>query len=189
LHKDYFHRAISHNVPLVDGEGQVGWDAGKLDNFDAQQCSVAVRQPRLRPDASATRAISIQDGQLLDRLTLTLNPGVPADKRLGFLFHSDCDIELLKGQLGPESPAPPPRGTGFAFWEQIVVRDAPAKTQARLHCGTNEFVAELKISAASRPYTARVPSTPLPKKRAVIYFEVMGRDAAIEMRLQHETRR
>jgi len=189
LHKDYFHRAISHNVPLVDGEGQVGWDAGKLDNFDAQRSSVAVRQPRLRPDASATRAISIQDGQLLDRLTLSLNPGAPTDKRLGFLFHTDCDLELMKGQLGPEFASPPPHGTGFAFWEQIMVRDAPTKMQARLHCGTNEFVTEFKVSAASRLYTARAPSTPLPKKRAVIYFELMGRDAAIEMRLQHEAKR
>ena len=185
LHEDYFRRSIAHNVPLIDGQGQVGWDPGVMVSFDAKKSALAVSQPRLQKDGSATREISIQNGQLFDRVTLQLNPGVSGTKRLGFLFYSDCDIELIKDQLGPEAAAAPPSGRGFPFWEQIAVRQAPKEVQARLNCGDGDFVADLKMSADSRIYTAKAPSTPLPKKRSVVYVEIVGREASVEMRFKH----
>lgn len=183
LHLDYFHRAISHNVPLVDGQGQVGWDPGSMVNFDAKAAKLIASQPRLRPDANATREISIQGGQLLDRVNLRLNPDVRGEKRLGFLFHSDCAVELSKGDMGPESASEPPAGRGFSFWEQVFVRSVPKAMQARLRCGETAFTMDLQMSAASRVYTAKAPSTPLPTKRWVIYVEITGRDASVDMRI------
>jgi len=65
------------------------------------------------------------------------------------------------------------------------VRQAPKEVQARLNCGDGEFIAELKMSADSRIYTAKAPSTPLPKKRSVVYVEIVGREASVEMRFKH----
>jgi hypothetical protein len=184
LHEDYFRRSVAHNIPMVDGQGQRGWDPGVMVSFDAKTSSLVASQPQLRKDASATREISIRGGQLMDRLSLRLNPEVRGEKRLGFLFHSDCAVELLRGQMDPEAVAPAPMGRGFSFWEKITVRQAPKDVQARLRCGETEFLVDMKMSAASRIYTAKAPSTPLPKKRSVIYVEVVGRDASVEMRLR-----
>ena len=184
LHKDYFHRAISHNVPLVDGQGQVGWSAGEINKFDVKTSSLVTSQPQYRPDASATREISIQNSQLLDRVNLRLKPEVPGEKRLGFLFHSDCKIELIKEKMGPETDAAPPIGNGFSFWEKVIVRKSPKDAQARFYCEGAEFVADLRMSSVSRIYTAMTPSTPLPKMRSVIYVEITGRDASVEMKLR-----
>jgi hypothetical protein len=184
LHNDYFSKAIAHNVPLVDGSGQIGWDPGVMDSFDAKTASLTASQPRFRPDASATRSISLHEGHLLDRVTLSLKPEVLGEKRLGFLMHSDCSIELTKGSLGPETSVAPPMGKGFSFWEQTTVREAAKDVQVRLHCGENEFIADIKVSAASRIYTAKAPSTPLPKKRSVVYIELVGREASVDMNLQ-----
>lgn len=184
LHKDYFRRAIAHNVPLVDGQGQAGWNPGVMVRFDAEAPALSVSQPKLRPDAAATREISIRDGQLVDRLSLSLSPEVRGDKRLGFIFHSDCAMEFLKDQTAPASVAVRPTGRGFQFWEGIVVRPSPREAQVRLRCGEREFAAALRLSAPGRVYAATAPSTPLPKKRSVMYVEITGRDAFVEMRLR-----
>ncbi len=183
LHKDYFHRAISHNVPLIDGQGQVGWNAGEISKFEAEIPSLITSQPHYRPDASATREISIREDQLLDRVTVKVKPAIQGEKRLGFLFHSDCLIELTKGKMGPENTAAPPVGNGFVFWERIVVRQSPKEIQAKLYCDGNEFNANLRMSSVSQIYTAMVPSTPLPKKRSVLYIEIVGREASVELKL------
>lgn len=184
LHEDYFRRSVAHNIPMVDGQGQIGWDPGVMVSFDNKASSLVASQPRLRKDASATREISIQGDQFIDRLSLRLNPEVRGEKRLGFLFHSDCAVELIQGQMGLEAVAPAPAGRGFSFWEQVTVRQAPKDVQARLRCGETEFFADLKMSADSRIYTAKAPSTPLPKKRSAVYVEIVGRDATVEMRLR-----
>jgi hypothetical protein len=183
LHKDYFRRAIAHNVPLVDGQGQAGWNPGVMLRFDADAPALTVSQPKLRPDATATRDISIQDDQLVDRLSLRLKPEVRGVKRLGFIFHSDCDVEFVKDKAVPASAAVPPVGRGFQFWEDITVRPSPREAQVRLHCGKRDFAIELRLSAPGLVYAAMVPSTPLPKKRSVMYVEIAGREAFVEMRL------
>jgi hypothetical protein len=184
LHKDYFHRAISHNVPLVDGQGQVGWNPGEIIKFDAKKTSLVTSQPEYRPDAAASREVSIQEGQLLDRVTVRVKPAIQGEKRLGFLFHSDCQIELVKEHMGPGAAGAPPVGNGFSFWERIIVHQSLRDVRARLYCDGNEFIADLRMSAVGKIYTAIAPSTPLPKKRYVVYVEIVGRDASIEMKLR-----
>jgi hypothetical protein len=184
LHSEYFHRAVSHNVPMVDGHGQTGWDRGLMNSFDAVGASLEASQPNYRPDATAVRRVFIKDGQLVDHVALHLKQGIAGEKRLGFLFHWDCELELVKDQLGTEAVAVPPRGDGFAFWDQIRVRQAPKNWQAKLGCGKQDFAVEVSTSTPSNVYTAKAPSKPVPAKRAVIYIEITGRDATVEIRLK-----
>lgn len=184
LHENYFRRAIAHNVALVDGGGQIGWDPGELLAFDPTAATIRAAQPRYRPDAVVQRQIRIVDGQLLDRMTTTLKPIAVASKRLGFLFHTDCRLDLDTATAGPALPAGAPVGRGFSFWEQVTVRDVSVSSSGRLYCGARVFKAHWTWGTAGRLYVAQVPSTPVPRRRTAVYFETVGRDASVELRLQ-----
>ena len=182
LHEDYFRRSISHNVALVDGIGQNGWDPGELERFDATAATARASQPRFRPDAAVRREIRIDGGDLVDRISTQMNPSTAAPKRLGFLFHTDCELVLDDLAAGAQQ-AVPPVGRGFGFWEQVTVRNVAAATSGRLRCGAREFLANWRWSTPGRLYVAQAPSTPLPRKRTVVYFESVGREAVVDLRL------
>ena len=181
LHTDYFHRAISHNTALVDGEGQVGFDPGVVDSFNADPPSLAASQPQFTPDSSAARKISIRDGELIDRLSITLNKTVTGNRRLGFLFHSDCQ---MISQAPPGLPASAPAGTGFGFWEKVTVRSGVKGWQGRIRCNQTEFEANFTLSGNGAIYAGKVPTKPLPAKRDALYFEIIAREAVLEMRIK-----
>jgi hypothetical protein len=188
LHNEYFSRSIAHNVALVDGQGQLGWDPGVLEAFDAAGTTILASQPRWRPDASVSRGISIAGVELVDRLSIRLDKAVLGARRLGFLFHTDCDVTFDDAGLGAALPAASPSGQGFKYWHHITVREMPADAQASLRCDGRKLSMALRTSAAARLFLASVPSTPLPKRRLAVYVEVVGRDAYVETRFQASTR-
>jgi len=183
LHEDYFRRSVAHNVAMIDGAGQAGWDPGVLERFDPDGGVVIATQPRFRPDTSVRREVRLEDGDLIDSLSSRIAGASPASRRLGFLFHTDCTVALDSVPSDGAAPAPPPEGRGFAFWDQITVRNVQGEGSAKLQCGLRRFVARWRWSAPGRLYVARAPTTPLPKKRTVVYFETMGTAAWVEMRL------
>ncbi|WP_200383401.1 heparinase II/III domain-containing protein [Rhodocyclus tenuis] len=183
LHEKYFRRAIAHNSPLVDGGGQVGWNPGVMKRFDAAAATLAVSQPRYRPDAAAERTISLRDGELSDVVTIRLNPDVNGEHRLGFLFNTECAANLAGSFADEGSPVLPPMGNGTSFWQDTTVRSAPARWQAELDCGKKRFRLAVELSGPHRVYLASAPTTPLPKRRTVLYMELTGRAATMRTTL------
>jgi hypothetical protein len=55
LHRGYYTRALNHNVPLVNGEGQESHHPGELLAFSAAPARVAAAQPKYRSNARASR--------------------------------------------------------------------------------------------------------------------------------------
>ncbi|MFZ2972201.1 MAG: heparinase II/III family protein [Ferribacterium limneticum] len=181
LHEQYFRRAVAHNVPLVDGAGQVGWNPGVMKSFSS--VSMDASQPSYRPDAAAQRKISIQGSELREVTSISLKPEIKGSRRLGFLFNTECQANLPDAQLTAERSAAPPDGTGFSFWEGTTVRMAPPRWQAELQCGKNRFKLDVTVSGPHMIYQALAPTTPLPKRRTVVYMELHGRAASVDMKI------
>ncbi len=183
LHEQYFRRAVAHNVPLVDGGGQQGWSPGVVKNFDAANSTMTFSQPKYRQDANAERKITVAADRLTEITTIKLSPEAKTDRRLGFVFNTDCQI-VLPSSMPIVGNAPPPAGsTGFTFWQGISLRTAPAQWQATLACDGQRFHLSVELQAAHKLYSATAPTTPLPKRRNVIYMELMGKVAAMNMTL------
>lgn len=181
MHENYFRRAVAHNIATIDGSGQSGWAPGELQRLDTEAGVMLAQQPRYRPDAAVRREVRIEGGALVDRLATQLSPGTATSRRLGFLFHTDCTLTLIDAGPGVEVPAPV--GRGFSFWEQVSLRRVKDQSVGRLRCGQREFEARWRWSTAGRLYVAQAPTTPIPAKRTVVYFETLSRDAEVEMRL------
>lgn len=183
LHTEYFSKAVSENVALVDGAGQEGFDTGRMEIFDAATPALSASQPRYRRDASSRREIFFSGAELVDRLSIRVGPLVKGTRRLGFLFHTGCDVIPMEATTGPAQPAEAPVGEGFGYWRDITLRSPNASWQAGLDCGRKTFTARFDVGGPHRLYVAKAPSTPFPAMRNVIYLELPGREATLEMRL------
>jgi hypothetical protein len=183
LHEQYFRRAVAHNVPLVDGAGQQGWSPGVVQTFDSANGTMTFSQPKYRPDAQAERKIALTAVRFTETTTIKLSPEAKTARRLGFVFNTDCQIELPDSMHVFGSASPPLGGTGFAFWQGISLRDAPAHWQASLLCDGKKFNLSMTLPGNHKLYSANAPTTPLPKRRNVVYMELLGRAATMEMTL------
>lgn len=183
LHTGYFSKAVSQNVALVDGDGQQGWDKGQMRRFDALAPSLLASQPRYRKDASSEREILFSGGDLVDRQTLRLNPETKGTRRLGFLFHTGCELVPAETSAGPSEKATAPVGAGFDYWRNVEVRHPTSTWEARIDCGKQAFNARFSVGEKHRFFTAKAPATPVPATRNVLYVELDGSEATLEMRL------
>ena len=180
LHSDYFHRVISHNTVLVDGEGQTDFDPGVVDSFTTKPPTITARQPKLTNVAAAKRTITIRDSVLVDQMSLSINPTVIGNRRLGFLFHTDCQLFTPT----PALTAEPPTGTGFKYWEKVTVQKQTRGWHGRLRCDKTEFAVTFSLNTQGAIYFGKTPTKPLPALRDSLYFEVQGRSATLEMHLK-----
>jgi hypothetical protein len=183
LHEQYFRKAVAHNVPLVDGSGQQGWSPGVFKNFNAADGTMAFSQPKYRQDADAERRISITADRLTETTSIKLNADVKTERRLGFVFNTDCKILIPDSMPIAHNALPPAGGTGFAFWQDIRLRTAPAQWQATLLCEGQKFNLSVELPSTHKLYSATAPTTPVPKRRNVIYMEGIGKAATMNMTL------
>ena len=185
-HENYFRRAVAHNMPLVDGEGQEldrgTWLAGHLDIFDANQPKISVTQPAYQKGVDVNRTIALQDRDFVDRTHIKLT-GNNDKRRLGMVFNSDCLIDIDNAIGMHLQPSSPPEGTGFVYWTGVQTGPAPARWQASLSCGSENFTALFMAGKPHQIYRASAPATPLPKHRQAIYLELMGYEADFEIRI------
>ena len=183
LHENYFRRAVAHNVPLVDGEGQEGWSRGSVMEFLPTDSRIAVSQPAYRPGVEASRRLSISNGVFVDYATIRLtNPNAPA-RRLGVVFNTPCAFAGEAMGLAVAEPSAPPSGRGFDYWQKTTRRDALADWSRVLDCGAEQFVLAVRAPGPHRVYEGAAPATPFPSWRRAIYLETFGREASFELRL------
>lgn len=176
LHSGYFTRDLAHNVPLVEGEGQRGWNRGDLIAFDAESAHVEARQP-YGQNARATRSLHIENNALRDVVSLEAGPESSDSTRLGLVLHVQGEVQLPTEFVADEAfsatrPAP------FAFWKDVrtaTFHDSAsfqvvfADQTLRL---TFEVAGEFSISHAD------TPDSP-PQRRQSFYLETRGRKGQI----------
>ena len=184
FHTNYFSRGIAHNVPLVNGEGQVGWAPGEVIRFDASTNSLTVAQPNYRPDATVIRTYGIKDNVFDDSVSINLMPSISEPQRLGMLFHTECKIEFPPGSLGEATKINLPVTKGFGYWKDISAFLPAREWSVVLNCQEKRFVLKVIGPIGHTLHVASVPATPLPARRQVLYLETTGRDAVFEFKIE-----
>lgn len=116
FHREYFREGLNHNVPLVDGLGQHGWNPGRLIVFDTKHARVSAEQPEYRPGVSARRELRIEDGALVD--TLDISSKTP--ERLGFSLHFQGNVQPDRKFVSvlPDDFAKG-RPKAFGYWKNL----------------------------------------------------------------------
>jgi hypothetical protein len=185
-HEYYFRRAVAHNVPLIDGEGQEldkeKWLVGQLSQFNASAPAITVHQNGYRAGVDVTRQIKLLDQIFVDQTHITLSANKEA-RRLGSVFNTDCRLTIDDPAISGFKSASAPLGTGFSYWTEVQVANAPAKWTASLLCGRESFNAQFIVNKPHLVYRASAPATPLPKRRDAIYLELSGHEADFEIRI------
>jgi hypothetical protein len=178
LHAGFYTKGPAHNVPLIDGEGQLPWRPGALVQFDPQKSIVSARHDEYRPGVSAGRELRIEGDRLIDVTTVELSDAA-APKRLGLALHLQGKIELPGGFAPAESPLP--------YWENAVAADFPGEALFRAVIGGKPFAVTLRASGPFRLWRAASPDVP-PQKRESLYIELRGASARFEAVLEPASR-
>ncbi len=164
LHRGYYTTAAAHNVPVIDGKGQVGWNEGELLGFDAAAAHVGARQHMYQPGVSATRWLSIEDGALVESTTIETTDG--AAHRLGIAIH-------VQGKVALPASAAVTLNSPFPHWTEAREWQGSARTGLNTSIGSTAFTLRVEGPSAMRIVHATVPDAP-PQKREALYFEVEG---------------
>jgi oligo-alginate lyase len=170
LHAGYYRTAAAHNVALIDGEGQQGWDEGELLRFDAERARVTARQPRYRENAGVTRQLSIEDDRLVEETTITTTDG--GSHRLGIIVHVQGKVKVPREAR--------PTATQLAQWQRPRRWRAPFVTELAATIGGKPFRIRMTAPRALTVLHAQVPDAP-PNKREALYFEVRGKEARFRL--------
>lgn len=169
LTNGYYRRGLCHNVPLIDGEGQLPWRPGEMTLFDADRSVMTGIQSDYRPGVSACRTLSIDGERLVD--TVTINRTEPA-ARLGLALHLQAEPRLSAAfqratDFTTDRPEP------FQHWRDVVsaVFTDSASVDVVLSDGR---VLRISFSAPGRfvVYQGSAPDFP-PARRAGFYIECL----------------
>lgn len=169
LYGNYFRKAIAHNVPLIDGNGQKAFSKGSVLSFDAAKATLEIEQPAYRDGIQVRRSYAIDDLSFNDRATVTITSENEVH-RVGLLTNLDCSVDLPEGV--PEMKVfKLPDTVGFKYWTGTRVFMLPPKWSVRLDCGGADFQLQVTTLKGQIVYFGSVPSTPLPTRRNAIYVE------------------
>ena len=167
LTNGYYRRGLCHNVPLIDGEGQLPWRPGEMSLFDADRAVMTGIQPDYRPGVSAQRTLRIDGERLVDEVTINC---VESAARLGVALHLQAEPRL-SDVFQPATDFAMDRPEPFQYWNDVVsaVFTDQASVDVELSDGR---VLRVSFSAPGRfvVYQGSAPDFP-PARRAGFYVE------------------
>lgn len=175
LHHGYYTRGLNHNVPLINGEGEIPAHPGVLRVFDAARASVEADQPDYRTDASAGRALRIDGSRLVDRASIAAKAGVP--QLLGLALHLQGRV-ILPAAFAPVADFATGRPLPFSYWREVKV--ATCRDQASFEVRyASGLVLRVAVSTPGefRVFHAEVPDAPPPARSEAFYVEKFGASA------------
>lgn len=177
---NYFRHGLNHNVPLIGGMGQYGWNPGRLIHFDpgteTRPASVTAEQPDYRPGVAARRTLRIENKILVEETTLDFSRNFSAS---GNSKRSELPGIVVQLQGTPRLPsifaASPTfqdnRPAVFRFWENV--RSAIFSQKAELDVMFSDgLVVRLEISCPGKftLYQGSTPDSP-PLRRTGFFAE------------------
>jgi hypothetical protein len=168
LTKGYYRRGLCHNVPLIDGEGQMPWKPGTLTTFDAAGAIMTGEQPEYRPGVSARRTLRIVGDHLIDEATITCTRTENAHPRLGLALHLQGKA-MLPEIFTPASDFAQGRPEPFRQWTQV--RSATFTHEARVEIQLGEGTRlSVRFAAPGRFVLYQGSSPDLPPRRRVSFY-------------------
>ncbi len=171
LHKGYYTRGLNHNVPLVNGEGQEGHDAGQLLSYGASPAQVSVAQPKYRPEARASRTIAIEGDALIDTANVESTQGA---QRLGLALHLQGRVRLPAG-FRTAADFTPGRPGAFEYWREVRSAEFRDRAEFDVDYGSGVVMrVTVAVPGEFKLWHGSSPDTP-PKRRESFYVELVAR--------------
>lgn len=172
MHKNYFRRGLSHNVPLVNGEGAQPPQPGELIKFSANPPIVAVSQPNFRRDGRAYRSIEIRDDKLI--VATTVESQQPA--KLGMALHLQGEV-VWQESFRPDESFAENRPRSFGYWKDV--KRAAFDSEAAFDVKYDDIKMRVTI-ASDKGFILWHAVTPdrASKLREGLYLEVTGTKAS-----------
>lgn len=171
LHAGYFRLAPAHNVPLIDGDGQLPYPSeGQFGALSRDGSEAWASHPAYRKGVSVKRDISTVTGEFVDTVTLTRIPA--SEARLGVVFNTACTVNPAADARKPGSGTLP--GGAFSYWKKTAVYAAAGSWSAVLACGAHSFQMTVSSPLVQRVFVGVVPDSVKPYARQGIYIEGNG---------------
>ena len=173
LHREYYTKGLCHNIPLVDGQGQDGWQPGELIAFDPAAGRASARQPLYRKDASAERELLLTDGRFTDRVTLETKPVAGVTRRLGLALHLQGHVRLPESFQPDAAFAAAPRPPAFGYWRDARTARFQDEAVFEVECDGLRLRLRLQTPGSFTLTHASAPDAP-PRRREAFYLETTG---------------
>ncbi|WP_454146196.1 heparinase II/III domain-containing protein [Methylocaldum sp. MU1018] len=178
LHREYFRRAVAHNVPLVGGDGQEPWpSAGQVDLFDPDGAGVAVSHPEYRRKVTASRKLAVDRDEFVDEIRMTRKDRSP--KALGFVLNTDCVVSAPGAAASPDLRLPDTQP--FRHWKNWAAYRLPERWTATLDCRGRRFAVSVQGEREQRVFIGTVPDSMAPYTRHGLYVETTGTGAVFRV--------
>ncbi len=174
LHRGYYTRALNHNVPLVNGEGQEPPQRGEVLDYRASPPRISVAQPAYRKNAHARRTLAIEGNTLVDTTVIESTKGA---QKLGFALHVQGKPQLPPA-FAPAKDFTSGRPESFSHWRGVQAANFRDHAEFEVAYG-NQVVMHVTLSAPGefRVWHGSSPDAP-PRRRDSFYLELAEPAAA-----------
>jgi oligo-alginate lyase len=172
-HKDYYTKGLNHNVPLINGEGEIPPQAGKLLEFSDEKARVSAAQPKYRPGTTAERTLVIDGDRLVDTATIR-NTGA-ASSLLGLALHLQGKVRLPK-EFTPAADFAKDRPASFSYWREVTSAKYTDHATFDVDYGARTMRVTLAVPGEFTLWHGSTPDVP-PARREGFYLETHGTEA------------
>jgi oligo-alginate lyase len=170
LHREYYTRGLSHNVPLVNGEGEEPAQRGELLTYSATPARVDARQPAYRKNADASRVLAIIDGALVDTATVTAKAG---PERLGLALHLQGRVRL-PAAFGLDPGFAAKRPPAFGYWRDVTRATFRDRAELEVECSGQRMLVTFEAPGDFTLWHGSAPDQS-PRRREAFYLELKDR--------------
>lgn len=178
LHREYFRRAVAHNVPLVDGDGQMPWPSvGRVDLFDPDGAGVSVTHEEYRRKVTASRKLAVDRDEFVDEIRIAHKDRSP--RALGFVLNTRCAVSAPGAAMAPDLHLPDTQP--FRHWKNSAAYRMPERWTTTLDCEGQRFALSVQGESDQRVFVGRVPDSMAPYTRQGIYVETTGTAAVFRI--------
>ena len=172
-YKEYYTQGLNHNIPLIDGKGEVPPKKGRLLKFSPDTGSMTALQPNYRPDAIAERTLFIQGNDLIDIAQIKSSDG--SSHALGLAFHIEGKADITS-QFKPTDTLKDNRPISFKYWKNVTRAECVDEVKILALFGETQMKLTFKVKGPFTIWHSTTPDVP-PKLREGFYIETQGKEA------------
>lgn len=172
-YKEYYTQGLNHNIPLIDGKGEIPPKKGQLLRFSAEHGNMTALQPNYRPDAIAGRTLAIQGNNLVDIAQIKSRDG--SIHALGLAFHIEGKAALPETFKATDT-LKDNRPISFKYWKNVTTADCTDEISFNTTFGQTQIKLTFQVKGPFKIWHATTPDVP-PKKREGFYIEIQGKEA------------
>ena len=173
FHKEYYTRGLNHNVPLIDGEGEVPPKPGRLLAYSEDPARVSAAQPDFSPNAAAARTLAIEGDRLVDVATIRTKDGTT--HALGLSLHLQGRVRL-PAAFRPTDTFAVSRPASFGYWRGVTTATCHDQVSFDVDFGGLTLRVAIAVPGEFTIWHGSTPDVP-PRRREGFYLETHGASA------------